>query len=232
MSQAALLRNKFLHRRRQQTAFSLVEVLVVVLVIALVVAAAAPMVFATISSTRLTSAGQSVAAHLSLARQLAQSRNEAVEVRFYEYEDSEQPGSKRAYRALTIMRVVPPTTVALALGNSQLMEPLTDTFYLPSGIVFGDSNAASPILKQLTPTADQERVIQRGQGARYVAFRFTSAGGTNLETAMRLQGYQPSQTYLTLVEEKLNGSAATEIPKNFYTVQIDPTTGKTSTYRP
>lgn len=219
-------------RRRLIAAFSLVEVLVVVLVLALIVSAAVPMVFATISSTRLTSAGQSVAGHLSLARQLAQSRNESVEVRLYEYEDADSPGAARAFRAMSIMRVVSPDTVVAATANNELMEPLTDTFYLPSGVIFGDSTSMSPILKKIAPSADREQVIRRGQGAKYVAFRFTADGGTNLETAMTLNGYQPSQTYLTLVEEKVNGAQATDIPKNFYTVQIDPATGKTSTYRP
>ncbi len=219
--------------RLRRSGFSLVEILVVVMVMALIVAAAAPSVFNTITATRLTSAGQGVVGQLSLARQLAQSRNESVEVRFYQYEDPEIPGSKKACRAMSIMRVQPAATAAEAGGGGNILrEPLTEVYYLPSGTVIGQAQVMSPLFFKLISQPDQEKLIRRAESARYLAIRFTPDGGTNLESASILNGYKPAQSYITLIEEKANDEAATEIPKNFFTVQIDPATGKASTYRP
>jgi hypothetical protein len=40
----------------------------------------------------------------------------------------------------------------------------------------------------------------------------------------------PSKSYITLIEER--PKTTDDVPKNFYTLQIDPATGKTSSYRP
>lgn len=199
------------------------------MIVGLIVAAVAPMVFSTLAATRLTSAGETLAAHLSLAKQLATSRNEPVEVRFYSYPDPEVPGSKEEVRAVSIMRVTP--AASLATAGTVAMEALVPIFYLPSGIVMGKATALSPIFagSLLTTQSDNEHVIKRSGRATYKAFRFQSDGSPNLATLMG--SYKPNQSYLTLVEEKATG-ATNDIPKNFYTVQIDPSTGKTSTYRP
>lgn len=216
-------------RRSRPLGFTLVEMLVVVMVVGLVVAAVAPMVFSTLSSTRLTSAGETLAAQISLAKQLATTRNEPVEIRFYSYTDPESPGSKDLVRAIAIMRVTP--NAAIAQVGAVAMELLTPVFYLPSGIVLGETTAMSPILygSSLTPHQDREHVIRRSGEARYKSFRFSADGSPNLEAIM--SAYTPSRSYITLIEER-GGSPSGDIPKNFYTLQVDPATGKTASYRP
>lgn len=209
-------------------AFTLIEMMVVVAMIALIVAAMAPMVFSTLVSTRLTSAGESLASQISLARQMAVSGNQSVEIRFYQYEDPEYPGTKAAYKAVAIMRASGTGTAYGATVKAQL----TDTFYLPSGIVVGESSDASPILSSgsIPSQADGERIIKRSDSARYKAFKINPDGSTNLEQLMG-GGFHPNLAYITLGEERALTDSQT-IPKNFFAIQIDPTTGRTSSYRP
>ncbi len=206
--------------------FTLIEMMVVVAMIALIVAAVAPMVFGTLISTRLSSAGETLAGQLSLAHQIAVSRNMTVEVRFYQYEDPESPGSKPAVRALAIMQASETGTA------SQIGKQLTDTYYLPSGIAIGQTLAMSPILasNNVRSEPDREKIIKRSPNARYKSFQIRGDGSTNLEQLM-LNQYRPNQSYITLAEDRVLNDEQT-VPKNFYAVQIDPATGRTTSYRP
>lgn len=208
-------------------AFTLIEMMVVVAMIALIVAAVAPMVFGTLIATRLTSAGETLAGQLSLAHQLAMSRNTTVEVRFYQYDDPEIPGSKALYRAVAIMRAS-----KIGANSSVLNEQLTDTYYLPSGIAIGDTTAMSPLLtnNKIRFESDSEKIIKRSKNARYKSFQINPDGTTNLELLMDGK-YQPQLSYVTLAEDRVIENE-TSVPKNFYAVQIDPATGRTTTYRP
>lgn len=215
--------------RQRSSAFTLIEVLVVVAMIALIVAAMAPMVFSSLVSTRLTSAGETLGGQLSLARQMAVSRNESVEVRFYEYEDPESPGSRSEFRAVAIMSLRDrPGAV-----DTGLREQLTDTYFLPSGIVLGKTLALSPILASgsIPSNTDAEKVIKRSNNARYKSIQINPDSSTNL-TVLLGGTYQPEQTYFTVAEERVLSDDRGVIPDNFFVVQIDPDTARTSTYRP
>lgn len=206
--------------------FTLIEMMVVVAMIALIVAAVAPMVFSTLISTRLASAGETLAGQISLAHQIAVSRNMTVEVRFYQYEDPEAPGSKPAVRALAIVQ-------ASETGSrSQIGQQLTDTYYLPSGIAIGQTLAMSPLVatSAVRSEADREKIIKRSPNARYKAFQIRGDGSTNIEQIMG-DRYRPNQSYVTLAEDRAI-SDDQSVPKNFYAVQIDPVTGRTTSYRP
>jgi prepilin-type N-terminal cleavage/methylation domain-containing protein len=72
-------------------AFTIIEVLAVVLIVALILGAGGNVIFKTISSTRLTTAGQGLQANISLARQLAVSRNVSIAIVTLKYLEAMRP---------------------------------------------------------------------------------------------------------------------------------------------
>jgi uncharacterized protein (TIGR02596 family) len=205
--------------KAQRRGFTLIEMLVVVAVIALITSAIAPQVFSSLMATRITSAGETMASQLALGHQLAVSGNQQVEVRFYQYVEPASPGSVSGFRALVLMKSA--GDVGGLLGQQ-----LTDTFYLPSGITIGNTAILSPPLQVLPFGPDKENIIKKVQGATYRAFHFYPDGSTDLpQFALKAHS-----CYFTLGEERIIADGS--VPKNFYAVQIDPSTGRSVTYRP
>ena len=201
--------------------FTLVEMLVVIGVVALIVAAMAPMVFSSLSATRLSAAGETVAGQLAYARQRAVAGNHEVEVRFYSYDDPDAAGTESNYYAMGTFKASVSNVVA---GVVVQAEQLGDVMYLGSGVAFGASSKLSPIFSSdSTSHPDTERSVARAQ-ATYKSFRFLPDGGTDLAS-------NAAQCYVTLVEDRYAGETS-DIPKNFFAIQIDPATGRITTYRP
>ena len=199
--------------------------MVVVAVIVLVASAVVPMVTGTLMANRITSAGENLSAQLSLARQLAVSGNQTVEVRFYEYPDPDAPGSVLAFRAVALVRAGSNFT-AIA-SNNNLGQQLGETFFLPSGIVISSASKLSPPLNRLVSVIDREILIKKYGAKDYRAFRIYPDGSTDLG----LQGLVANQSYFTVCEEK-RGAQQTDTPKNFTAVQVEPDTCRIVTYRP
>ncbi len=219
---------KGLVQRLQKKGFTLIEMLVVVAIIALVAAAVTPMVFSQMMATRITSAGESMAGLLSLARQLAVSGNQEVEVRFYQYAEPATPGSTVGFRAVALVRSAGqakgPGTGAGA--GTQLGQQLSDTFFLPSGITVSGSAMMSPPLTIFTSSPDREGIIKKVQGATFRAFHFYPDGSTDFQE----HAIVANRCYFTLGEERVIADGS--VPKNFYAVQVDPTSGRVISYRP
>jgi uncharacterized protein (TIGR02596 family) len=208
-------------------AFTLIELMVVIAVVALLMAAMAPMVFSTLASSKLTAAGETLAAQISYARQRAVSANEEIEVRFYAYDDPELPGTEVNYLAMAVVKVTIPPGSTGSAGGIPVGQVIGDVYYLPTGIALGRSNALSPAILSTgasnPESPDRENVIRKAT-ATFRGFRFLPDGSSNLPPT-------PARCYVTLVEERYAG-AQSEIPKNFFAIQIDPANGRTTTYRP
>lgn len=201
--------------------FSLIEMITVIAVIGLIVAMTAPMLFSTLKANRLTAAGEELINRISLAQQMAVSRNHEVEMRFYSYSDPEDPGSAPHYRATLIVKpVVDPA------GTETKPVVLGEVSRLRNGIVVGDSEKLSPILADPARSSqtDTDQIIQ-GATASYKSIRFRPDGTCDLTSV-------PADSYLTVVEERDMQSATGGIPKNFFAIQIDPYTSRCTTYRP
>ena len=244
-------------RSHASRAFSLVELLVVVAVIAIVAGFAVPAVTTMLKGSQLTQGSQMVVDQISLARQTALSRNRSVEVRFYKFGDPEIPGEKTDdptsgfFRAMQVFEVLE-NGAALPLGPIQRLpmnvimhegEPSTKT---PLSTIITDQGAngrtrftkaqvgQDPTAPELPgmPSADKKSY-------EYVAFRFLPDGSTDLAPT----GFKgdPKDTtsdswYITLVNPK--DAKATKLgvnegeAGNYFTMQIDPITGTTRSYRP
>jgi uncharacterized protein (TIGR02596 family) len=213
--------------RVNASGFTLIEMLVVVGIIALIVAAMLPLVFSSVAASRLTTAGQSVAAHISFARQRAISANQEVEVRFYSYDDPDRAGTDSLCTTIGLFAITNRSNSNNAATNASLFsEQVGQLLHLPTGIAFGNSNALSPIFNDpdLTPQADTAGIISKAQ-ANYKSYSIFPDGSTTLTNG-------PAQTYVTLVEDRFAAGNGTDVPRNFFTIQIDRATGRTTTYRP
>ena len=214
-------------RSPRASAFSLVELLVVMVVIAIVATFAVPAVTGIIRGSAMTQTSQILVDQLSLARQLALSKNRAMEVRFYQYADPEQPGEAVAtaatwqYRALQVFEVVE-SGAAVPADKVQRFPGLV---IVNPAAVFSTLIAGTGQVAKVPPTKDPELPRGVGRNYKYVAFRFLQDGSTNLSPT------QSGGWFLTVhsLNDKVTGSVP---PLNFFTVQLNPVNGSTKGFRP
>ncbi len=205
-------------------AFSLVEMLVVVSIVALLAAITVPGFSGIVRNYNLTDAGKQVVDALSLARQMAISKNQTVEVRFYKHTSNNNQYD-------SIVTVVPSN------GNTgSSVQWLAKPLYLPTGIVFTTNNTAysSLITTTSTTTGDTPETVSTDtspvtpaalQGESYVAFHFRSDGRTDLD---------PAATQPWCVTLYITGSAAagTAPAADYVTILLDPVMGRTRLFQP
>ena len=187
----------------RQSGFSLVELLVVVAIIALLAALAVPAFNQVVEGTKLSTAGSLLESQLSLARQVAVSRKQRVEVRFYKFSG--------AYRAMQLF-------IQQADGR---YVPLEKVARFPETFVI-HASTYSPLLNQCASVNRPPSLAAIGD-YEAVQFQFSPSGIASL--AALQDGKDP---FLTLCKETLTDPKA----GNFYTVQLDPYTGKLTSYRP
>lgn len=228
-------------KRFTASAFTLVEMLTVVGIIALLVALVTPALVDVIRSTRLNSAGDGLQNRLSLAQQSAVSRSTEVEMRFYQYPDTEsdRPGDSIFYAYQVI-----------ETPSGGVARPISEVYYLDPGIVIASNAELSPLLKTVTeqkPDSNNNFLFVppagTGSNVKYAALRFYPDGscrlltglsaadaGTAVGSALAYTVPPLPTSYLTLIEDRFLD--ATTIPQNFYCMQIDAYTGKVRVYRP
>lgn len=219
-------------------AFTLIETLVVVSIVVLILTLTAPSLFSTMKATRLTSAGDSLVGFLSEAQQLAVSSNTPVEVRFFNY--TTPMSSNKAYRAMQMFKI---SNISMATSNQAVESevPVGTLLRIPDGIVLvDDPSTLSPLL---SASGFQDRKPNGGgaysgqTSATYNSLRFladgscrTVASSTNGRVTLLYPVLQKS--CITLCEDIGAEITVEKLPRNFYTIQIDPFTGKIRTYRP
>jgi len=239
------MRNLLPNRQSRSAGFSLIELLVVVTIIVLVMALSTPALTRTMQAGKLSSAGDSLLGFISQAQQYANTYNVPVEIRFFKFTtEMDVPGVRQDFRAYMMFKV---TTGALTQGST-----LTETFVpmgaltrLPESITL----VADPDLSPLFPSANSLKDTKNGttpgyagvSGASYNAIRFmpdgtfripgAATGGTSGLTTITF-AQDITNSHLTLASDAGAAITKSNLPKNFYTIQIDPFSGKARTYRP
>lgn len=197
----------------------MIELLVVIAIIGLLASMALPSITGILGGSKINLGIESVNGALSSARQLAVTKNRDVEVRLIEMTDPTSPATGNAIRAVQILEI-------LETGSNPIGKPRV----LPSGVIIGSSVSMSS-LSALT-SADATAADPKLPGVssyRYRSFRFRPDGSMNLKTLL------PTVTnyFLTLYDEKFQSQVSgNNPPPNFATIQLEPSTGAATLYRP
>lgn len=203
-------------------AFSLIELLVVIGIMALVTAFVVPSFIAMTRSALLGSAGQGLVGDLNLARQTAVTKNCKVEVRLFQL-PSKTSASDIAYRAFQLMVVKSDNSLQALTAVTRLQEPVILSNAGNASTLLSPQNASSQSTTDSVNTAAKWPVPSNNTSYSYVSFDFLPTGETDLDPARNW--------YVTFIIENVH-VVANGLPANYFTVQVDPTTGKVSIFRP
>lgn len=197
----------------------MVELLVVMAIIAILAAFAVPSMAGIARGANLSNGGEAVAGALSNARQLATSRNRAVEVRLVAMAAPENLSPGEEIRAIQIVEFA--EDGAPAPGRLR-------TF--PRGVIASQlpamTSLASPAIRK---DGDIDLPGAKKSAYKFFPFRFQPDGSLDLK--QRLPSPSGGKYFLTLHEETQPPSGNSP-PANFITIQLEPATGSYSVYRP
>jgi len=219
LKNASIQNSKFKMPYRRSEGFSLIELLVVIAIIGLLASMALPSITGILGGSKINLGIESVIGALSSARQLAVTKNRDVEVRLIEMTDPTSPAAGNAIRAVQILEI-------LETGTNPIGKPRV----FPSGVIIGSSATMSSLsaLTSVDSTASDPKV-PGVSSYKYRSFRFRPDGSMNLKTLL------PTVTnyFLTLYDEKFQYQiSGNNPPPNFATIQLEPSTGAATLYRP
>jgi uncharacterized protein (TIGR02596 family) len=222
-----------LQRRSSRSAFSFIELLVVMGIIGSLLYVTIPASMSLQQSSNLNLAGQAVADAIASARQFAAGANRVVEVRFLAPTNWSTIGSPN-YTGFHAIQLWAP-------NESGVSVPVDRLITLPDGIEISGNSALSPLLH--TPIAAPE--VTTNPAAPYVSFFIRPAGnvtvlgtapgttgtgtGTGTDTEDSAGTRAPSY-FFTILSVRYDSNAV--VPVNYVTLQVNPDTGHTQTYRP
>lgn len=223
-------------------AFTLIELLVVIAVIGLLIAMTVPYMFGAIAATKLTAGGDQIVGMFSNAQQTASATGSNVELRFYQNE-GEFSSSKPTYRTIVQLRYYQqgepnpdpnPANTGKPL-DAPMAVVLGEALTLSQDVVITENPDASTLIANLpNGSASIPAKIQKegalvdyvgpSSNATFKSFLFRPES-TNLNSSRKW--------FLTVISsnDEESGAAPNEWA-NFYTVQIDPGTGRITSYRP
>lgn len=186
----------------------MLELLMVMGLVLILAALAMPAVGSLLLGSNLNRAGQLVGDQMALARQEAVTSNCDVEVRFFALTSGANPG----VRAVQLWRVNEGS------GGTQT-NPVGRLQMLPEGVVISTNATLSPLL---TAGGRSGRIDVPSHGlVEYRGYRIRPSGATDVALTS-------ADSFVTLRPAQAVG----EPPANYYTLQLNPVTGKIAIYRP
>ena len=205
---------------RSSQAFTLIELLLVIALMVLLITLVAPAVNSIAVGSNLTRAGQLVGDEIARARQEAVTSNREIEVRFFKLAN----GAAKGWVAMQIWRVD-------QTNNGPTTKALGKMVSLPQGVIISDPDTTklSPLLTSEIATSGTTINLPTYGTVPYVFFRFRANGATDsaiVETTTTTTG----NNFLTL--QNANAVTTGSAPSNYYTIAVNPITGKVTIFRP
>ena len=195
-------------------AFTLLELLVVIAIIGLLMGLLIPSIGSILQGTNIEQGARAVFDQISLARQVASTRNCTAEIRLIKLTNVSPSG----YNAIQIW--VP--------GPNATMVPINKVVTLPkSAVISSDQVSLSRILDpNQTGTVTTSNMPPGGaaSGAPYFAFSIRPPGDVVPGTTNR------ANLYLTVVPPR--AATNSTLPPNYATIQLNPDTGSPMVFRP
>jgi len=204
-------------KRVPTQAFTLLEMLAVMAVAGIIFTLSLTALNSLKRSSGLTNGMNDLVNELARGRQLAITKNRAVEVRFYR--DESGAAADQHYRSYQLYEYADDGS-AVAAGKVK---------WLPGQVIL-DSNAnlstllAGSQLKSWTATDPQPSLPKSGLNYSAKIFRFRPDGSADLSMS-------GCQWFVTL-HSAVDGDNLSALPSNYATVQVEPVNGQVRYFRP
>jgi len=210
------------HFSCRRNGFSLIEILAVILIISIALSMGIYSFKNMMRSVDLNTSSATLSDTLNMARQIALSSNRPVEVRFYKVPRKDQPASTPAsdwvYRAL-----------ALYIINDSGPEQTGKISFLSGDVQLASTKVLGPLLFYATSAQSSLKAIDPS-GATQFEYRsviFRSDGSTTLDDQT-----PEADTWHCMLFNTTQSPLGDQPPKNFITIQLDPSTGRSETFQP
>ncbi len=198
---------------RNTSAFTLPEMLTVIAIIAMLAGLAGMAMKGVMQSQRLDEAGRVVVGKINRARQIASARNENVQVRFIKKVRPDSGSTTALF-----------WQVQAGIVKSGTFTPVTEMTSLPQGMVISPSATLSPLLASIASGTSTNPAYE------YIPVGISPSGQADPPSGLSLS--EPVKWAVTLVPETSQMANEVDEVKDFITIQIDPLTTRTRTFRP
>jgi len=204
-----------LSRHSHPAGFSLVELVIVVAILVMLIAVGMPYTLGALQSANLTSAGDTLMQKLAMAQQRSLTENRPVGLDFYYYTEDNVQGC----HAIQMISYNPATNQV-----TQLEPPV---YWNKKSVVIVEGALSPMFSTNQTPVSTGQAAQNpfKSLNATYYRVIFYPNGSTSLRVPLRT-------AYLTLISTKSYKADLSTAPPDYYTVQIDPVTGRGHSYRP